>query len=233
MRPSVPGAHAERKAFCAATLRHTGAARVAVARAEEHLKLVRLQGGGRGIVLGGWPPAERPLREALLTEPEALPVVDEQFDGGTPAVAEDEDRPGERVGRKVRPAQLRQSVDASTEVGRLDGHQHAHLRSDLDHAGLLRKASTSRMTSSALPAASRTVSRTPWGSETSTTSSPPTGGAGGRVAVNSTNAPGTALAASGPPWAARRGTASSINAPGVALTASAPPARPAGSGTLS
>jgi len=56
--------------------------------------------GVRGENLPGrclGPETEATLRQALLAQPEALAIIDQEFDSGTPAVAEDEQGAAERV----------------------------------------------------------------------------------------------------------------------------------------
>jgi hypothetical protein len=82
---------------------------------------------------GGRPPGEAPLGEPLVAQPESLAVVHQHLQRRPSAIAKDEDGAGERVFVKGLLAESRQAVDATTEVGRLDGHQDLHLRRDLQH----------------------------------------------------------------------------------------------------
>ena len=75
---------------------------------------------------------------AWQAPPKFLPVVDQDLDGRAPTVAEDEQRPAEWVKLQAPSAGLRQSVDAGSEIDRLDRHQNAHVRRERDH-GALRK----------------------------------------------------------------------------------------------
>jgi hypothetical protein len=50
------------------------------------------------------PPLQSALREALGAQPEALPIITEQFEAGAGAVAEDIDRPIQRILRETLPA---------------------------------------------------------------------------------------------------------------------------------
>src|SRR6266540_5969612 len=87
-----------------------------VASADQDLQLVRLQRGGRRLVLRRGPPPKLPLRQTLVAEPEPLAVIDEELDGRPTAIAEDEHRPREWVDFERGPAKLRQTVDATPEV---------------------------------------------------------------------------------------------------------------------
>ncbi len=38
-----------------------------------------------------WPPRQMPFREALEAQPKALTIVDQEFEGGAPAIAKEKD----------------------------------------------------------------------------------------------------------------------------------------------
>ena len=107
-----------------------------IAPHEQQLQLARLQHSG-GLP-GGGPEGELASRQPLAAQPKSLPVVDQDLDGRASAVAEDEQRPAEWVSLQAPSAGPRQSVDAGTEIDRLDRHQNAHVRRERDH-GALRK----------------------------------------------------------------------------------------------
>src|SRR5579872_625733 len=87
--------------------------------------------GSRRFRTGG-PPLETALRQALRGEPESLAVIGQQFYGGAPATAEDEQTAGEGICIQFLAAQLCDGVDPLTTVYRLDRNQDAKLRCDLD-----------------------------------------------------------------------------------------------------
>lgn len=81
----------------------------------------------------GWPPCEATFREALGAQPEAVPIVDQQLEGGASAVAKEKERAGERIVVEAVAAQRGEPVDALTEVDGFVGEQDGELRRQLDH----------------------------------------------------------------------------------------------------
>jgi hypothetical protein len=75
-----------------------------------------------------------------------------------------------RILRQDGTAHLPEAVDPTTEICRLDGYQHAHLRSDLDHGRSRNTWIT--LSSAALESFNRTVSRVPSADIVSTITSP-------------------------------------------------------------
>jgi hypothetical protein len=88
-------------------------------------------------------------RLPLLAEPESLAIVHEDFQRRRLAIAEDKDRPDERVLLQRFLAEPRQSVDSPAKIGRFDGHQDLHLRRDLEHYRTFQKLRNSASTSAA------------------------------------------------------------------------------------
>jgi hypothetical protein len=54
-----------------------------------------------------------------VAKPESLAVIDEDLEGGTGAVAEDEQAPAERIGFQALSAEAGQPIDARPEIDRL------------------------------------------------------------------------------------------------------------------
>jgi hypothetical protein len=86
------------------------------------------------------PPHETPFRESFLCQPVALAVIAEQPDRSPAAAAKHEHTPGKWILREFLLAEACQRVDALPSVDRSDGHQHAHLRRDLNHPSVSRQA---------------------------------------------------------------------------------------------
>jgi hypothetical protein len=104
----------------------------------QQLRLIGLQRLGRVDCF--WPPGKFPFREPLLGQPVALAVISEESDRCPAAAAKHEHASGKRVLGELLPAQARQRIDALSSVHGLDGHQHAHLRGDLNHRSESRQA---------------------------------------------------------------------------------------------
>ena len=85
------------------------------------------------------PPAEPSSREALLTQPKSLAVVDQYFYRCPFPVAENKDTAAERITFELLAAYLGEPINALSKIGRLYGDQNAHLWGDLDHASPLQK----------------------------------------------------------------------------------------------
>ena len=108
-----------------------------IAPHEQQLQLARLQHAGR--LLGVRPKGELAAGQPIAAKPKALTVVDLDLDRRARAVAEDKQRPTERLGLQLSSAGRGQRVDTGTEVDRLDRHQNPHVRRELNHDAL-RKA---------------------------------------------------------------------------------------------
>jgi hypothetical protein len=79
------------------------------------------------------------LREPLRTQPEALAVVAQQLEGGTGAMADDEDRTTERLLQQHAAAHGRQAIDAFAEVDGLGRQQDPRLWTELEHQAVCKK----------------------------------------------------------------------------------------------
>ena len=97
-----------------------------------------------GEILSLGPPTEPPFRQPLLAQPVALAIIHEHFEGGPPAVAEQEEAAAERIGLQHCFAYPGKAVYPFSEVDRIDRHQDPHLGRDLDH--LLQNSRTSSTT---------------------------------------------------------------------------------------
>src|SRR3990172_4148564 len=84
-----------------------------------------------------WPSEKPPLRQPLLAQPIALPVVDQNLYRRGAPVTEYEQVPTERILGKRLAAHPGQPVDALAEIHRLYRQQDSHLRCDLHHCGRL------------------------------------------------------------------------------------------------
>ncbi len=69
----------------------------------------------------------------LVAEPETLPVIHKNLQGGGSAIAEDEDDSGEGIVLEGVLTESSQAVDAAPEVNGLDGDKDFHVRGDLEH----------------------------------------------------------------------------------------------------
>ncbi len=86
------------------------------------------------------PPHEPSFREALLRQPVPLAIIGEEADRGPAAASKHEHTSGEGIFGEFLLAQPRQRINALAAVHRLNRHQHAHLRRDLDHPWVSRQA---------------------------------------------------------------------------------------------
>jgi len=75
-----------------------------------------------------WPPAKPPLRQSLLTQPETLAIVHQEFDRGMASIAKHKHSARERVKVYHITTQTAQPVNALAEIHRLYSHIYAHLR---------------------------------------------------------------------------------------------------------
>jgi hypothetical protein len=101
-----------------------------------------------------------------MAQPKALAVIHQDLHGGGAPIAKDEDPAAERVTLQYRLAELRQAVNALAEISRLDGHQDAHLRRDLNHAPPARKLLVNATRSGAVTPLISILIRAPDGSST-------------------------------------------------------------------
>jgi len=88
------------------------------------------------------PPATtRTAPSKAVSVPASIPaVIAEQPDRGPAAAAKHEHTPGKRILGEFLLAESRQRIDALSSIDCLDGHQHAHLRRDLNHPSVSRHA---------------------------------------------------------------------------------------------
>ncbi len=101
-----------------------------IAGREQHRQLVGGQPLGAAF-RGRGPPRETALGEPLVAKPKPLAIVGEHLQRRPFAIAEYEDRAGERILSKCFLAKPRQAIDASAKIGRLDGHQDPDKRGQL------------------------------------------------------------------------------------------------------
>ncbi len=96
----------------------------------------------RELMCGEWmerfpcgvrPPRQMPTREPLEAQPEALTVVDEEFESGAAAVAKQEDGAGERVTVKTMAAKGGERINAFTEIYGVVGEHDGELWRQLNH----------------------------------------------------------------------------------------------------
>src|ERR1039457_1137289 len=87
-----------------------------------------------GLLAAAGPPVEASLRKPFLAEPKPLAIIHEDLKGSTTTVREDEQRAGNRVGVKSLAANLRQPINAFSEIYRLDRQQQAHQWRELNQA---------------------------------------------------------------------------------------------------
>jgi hypothetical protein len=81
------------------------------------------------------PEAVVPLRQPFLTEPEALPVIDQEFDRRAPAIAENEHAAAERVLGQFLPHTSGETVDAATKIRGLGSHPNTQACVQREHGG--------------------------------------------------------------------------------------------------
>ncbi len=100
-----------------------------------HQQHRELMGGQRVQRCSGGlrPPREMPAGETLEAQPETLPIVDEEFEGGASSVAKQKDGAGERVTVEPVPTQRGKGIDTFAEVDRLIGEHDVELWRELDH----------------------------------------------------------------------------------------------------
>jgi hypothetical protein len=111
------------------------------------------------------PEAEAALRQALLTQPEALTIIDQEFDRRAPAVAKDEQRPAKRVFGQHLPHTPGQAVDPAAKVGRLGGDPDAQARGQRDHGRVCQRLRATSAMSRLAARGSSIRSARPWRSE--------------------------------------------------------------------
>jgi len=73
------------------------------------------------------------VREAFKAQPEALPVIDQQFESGAAPVAKQEDGAGERVIVKLVATESGEGINAFAEIHRLISEHDLKLWRELNH----------------------------------------------------------------------------------------------------
>src|ERR1039457_268304 len=86
------------------------------------------------------PPHESSAGETLLGQPGSLAVIGEQSERRPAAAPKHEHTSGKRILRQFLLAEPRQRVYALSSIDRLDGHEHTHLRRELNHLSASRQA---------------------------------------------------------------------------------------------
>src|SRR5271157_1425847 len=109
-----------------------------IARCHQQLHLI-------GFQCLGWfrrlrPPHESSAGETLLGQPVSLAVIAEDSNRGPTAAPKHEHTAGKRILRQFLLAEPRERVYAFSSIDRLNGHQHPHLRRDLNHLSAFRQA---------------------------------------------------------------------------------------------
>jgi len=89
------------------------------------------------------PPKKFPCGQPFLAQPEALSVIDQNFDGGSPFIAKYKHITGKRVGVQNLFAKPAQPIDPFSEIHRLSGQHYPHMRGHLNHDPRLQNASQS------------------------------------------------------------------------------------------
>src|SRR5919202_4662322 len=93
-------------------LGHPGLLRIAIP--EQDQQLARGETGAGVCALG--PPSEATLGETLRTEPEALPVIAQELECRTGAIAEDEERATERLLQEHAATHGGEPIDAFAKI---------------------------------------------------------------------------------------------------------------------
>src|ERR1035437_5584932 len=86
------------------------------------------------------PPREPPFGKTLLREVVSLAVIAEETNRRSTATSKNKNAAGKRIFRELFLAYPSQGINALTAVDRLDRHQHAHLRRDMNHRSASRQA---------------------------------------------------------------------------------------------
>src|ERR1017187_3081568 len=89
------------------------------------------------------PPREPSFGETLLRKVVSLAVIAEETNRRSTATSKNKNAAGKRIFRELFLAYPSQGINALTPVNRLDRHQHAHLRRDMDHRSDSRQARSS------------------------------------------------------------------------------------------
>jgi len=77
---------------------------------------------------------------ATRRQPVSLAVITEQSNRCSSPASEDKNTTGKRIFREVLLANANQRIYPFAPVNRLNRHQHAHLRRDMDHRSASRQA---------------------------------------------------------------------------------------------
>jgi hypothetical protein len=72
----------------------------------------------------------------------ALAIVDQDFEGGGASIAKDIECTAERVVSQGSATHASQSINAATQIDRLDRHEDPTLGTELEHQGRSKKART-------------------------------------------------------------------------------------------
>jgi len=86
------------------------------------------------------PPLKPAGGKPFMADPESLPVIGQNFDGGPAFIAEDEHITAKRVCFQLDPAQTGQPVNAAPEINGLHRNKYSHMRGNLDHDCLFQNA---------------------------------------------------------------------------------------------
>src|SRR5512138_2045635 len=119
-------------------LGHPGLLRIAIP--EQDQQLARGETGAGICALG--PPGEAPLGETLRTQPEALAVIAQDFEGGARAVAEDIEGAAEGIVAEEPAADGGQPINPLAKIDGLRSYKDAALRGQLEHPGVSKKVRT-------------------------------------------------------------------------------------------
>jgi hypothetical protein len=114
---------------------------IQIAIPKKHLQLKGCKGSHRGGA-GSPQPTQPTGREALVAQPEPLTVVGKDAQRRASPVAEDKERSREGIGSKLLATQPAEPVDSLSKIHGLHGYENTHMRSDLDHRPVPKKAFT-------------------------------------------------------------------------------------------
>jgi hypothetical protein len=89
---------------------------------------------------------EAALRQSFRTQPEALAIIEQEFDGSGCAVAEDKDRATERLFREHLTADGGEAINPLPEIHWGCGHQDPTLWGELDHQSVSKNVRTNAAT---------------------------------------------------------------------------------------
>jgi len=105
-----------------------------------------------------------PFRETFQAKPEALTIVDKEFERRAGTISEDEERAGERVLIEAGSTEGDERINPLAKVDGFVGEQNVELRDELNHRRQeLRKSAQSRLMDSRSRDGSVSVRREPSG----------------------------------------------------------------------